>query len=178
MCAYQKPLSLWMRILDCHMNIPPRSAPLQSTGNLAVGTPPLSKTWVCDAGCGTASASHAALLLGHNVMAFDFDEDMVTAARSRLVGFESHPDHDGELTTQTEKRKEFAVEKRDKTTKMKGDEAIEKAAAKDVADKAKTKLKAEAKLALKKAEKDATSKAKTAETTAEPSKKRKKSSAV
>jgi hypothetical protein len=160
-CPYQKPLSLWMRIFECHMNVSPQSGPATgsdeipqvdpSTGNHDV---PLAKTWVLDAGCGTASCSHAALLCGHNAFAFDWDEHMVSAARSRLISFEEHPDHNGELTTQTEKRREFAVEKRDETAVVRQVTTDEKLAARQAAAVCKE-AKKEAELAAKEAKKEA-----------------------
>jgi len=120
---------------------PPPGPATDETPQFSVtsGTPvvPLSKSWVLDVGCGTASLSHAALLMGHNAFAFDYDDHMVRSAHTRLVTFEEQPDQNGELITQTEKRKEFAGEKREEAAQLR----LVNATITDAAKRAKAELK-------------------------------------
>ena len=101
--------------------------------------------------------------MGHNAFAFDIDERMVVAARSRLFNFLDEPDHNGELTTQTQKRKEIALEKRGKTFELNKVAAAEKIAEKEIGAKEKSAV-TKAKQVEKEAKEKAKEKAKETKT--------------
>ena len=84
--THQKPLLLLANLLETH----------------GKGPPPCNQNWVLDAGCGSGSASHAALLSGMNVIAFDYDEDMVQTTTERLTSLHNVYTADEEILTNAE----------------------------------------------------------------------------
>ena len=90
-CAYQKPLLLFDRILSTLCFRPHDNED--------------DRPWIMEVGCGTGSASHAALELGFNVMAFDDNPVMVDATRRRLFNRASFPDKTQELIPAISKKR-------------------------------------------------------------------------
>ena len=120
--THQKPLLLLANLLETH----------------GKGPPPCNQNWVLDAGCGSGSASHAALLSGMNVIAFDYDEDMVQMTTERLTSLHNVYTADEEILTNAEikvlkekQAKEKARQEEEEEEEEEEDEAEEKEKAED-----------------------------------------------